>query len=77
MRKTNKTVDVEINGRKVARKMKPYISKNELSRLVLDNGIKLEGKKIKGVRSYSVKQKKDESTAELTLFMDLRVIKEK
>lgn len=55
MRKTNKTVDVEINGRKVARKMKPYISKNELSRLVLDNGIKLDGKKIKGVRSYSVK----------------------
>ena len=74
MRKTNKTVDVEINGRKVARKMKPYISKNELSRLVLDNGIKLDGKKIKGVGSYSVKQNKDEATAELTLFMDVRVI---
>lgn len=74
MRKTNKKVDVEINGRKVARKMKPYISKNELSRLVLDNGIKLDGKKIKGVRSYSVKQNKDEATAELTLFMDVRVI---
>ena len=74
MRKTNKKVDVEINGRKVARKMKPYISKNELSRLVLDNGIKLDGKKIKVVRSYSVKQNKDEATAELTLFMDVRVI---
>ncbi len=48
--------------------------KNELSRLVLDNGIKLDGKKIKGVRSYSVKQNKDEATAELTLFMDVRVI---
>lgn len=54
--------------------MKPYISKNELSRLVLDNGIKLDGKKIKGVRSYSVKQTEDEATAELTLFMDVRVI---
>lgn len=74
MRKTNKTVDVEINGKEVARKMKPYISKNELSRLVLDNGIKLDGKKIKGVRSYSVKQTEDEATAELTLFMDVRVI---
>lgn len=74
MRKTNKTVNVEIDGKEVARKIKPYISKNELSRLVLDNGIKLDGKKIKGVRSYSVKQNEDEATAELTLFMDVRII---
>lgn len=58
----------------IAKSIKPYISKNVLSKLVIDKGIKLDGKKIKGVRSYSVKQNEDEITAELTLSMDVIII---
>lgn len=53
---------------------KPTISTNKLHKLVLDNGIKLDEKEIKGVRSYSIKQDEDEMIAKLTLFMDVRII---
>lgn len=49
-------------------------SKEKLNKLVIDNGIKLDGKKIKGVRSYSVTQNESENVAELTLLMDVVII---
>lgn len=79
---------IEIDGKQIAKQLKfpdekpcrrnrddkPTISTNKLHKLVLDNGIKLDEKEIKGVRSYFIKQDEDEMTAKLTLFMDVRII---
>lgn len=70
---------IEIDGEQIAKQLKfpddkPTISTNKLHKLVLDNGIKLDEKEIKGVRSYSIKQDEDEMIAKLTLFMDVRII---
>lgn len=68
---------LKISDRKPCRRNrddKPTISTNKLHKLVLDNGIKLDEKEIKGVRSYSIKQDEDEMIAKLTLFMDVRII---
>lgn len=68
---------LKIQDRKPCRRNrddKPTISTNKLHKLVLDNGIKLDEKEIKGVRSYFIKQDEDEMTAKLTLFMDVRII---
>lgn len=76
---------IEIDGKQIAKQLKfpdrkpcrrnrddkPTISTNKL---VLDNGIKLDEKEIKGVRSYSIKQDEDEMIAKLTLYMDVRII---
>lgn len=79
---------IEIDGEQIAKQLKfpdrkpcgrnrddkPTISTNKLHKLVLDNGIKLDEKEIKGVRYYSIKQDEDEMIAKLTLFMDVRII---
>lgn len=68
---------IEIDGKQIAKQLKfpdrkpcrrnrddkPTISTNKLHKLVLDNGIKLDEKEIKGVRSYSIKQDEDEMAA--------------
>jgi len=78
---------IEIDGKQIAKQLKfpdekpcrrnrddkPTISTNKLHKLVLDNGIKLDEKEIKGVRSYAIKQDEDEMIAKLTLFMDVRI----
>lgn len=89
MRKIGEEEKVEIDGRQIAEQVMknlnrkpcrrkrdddPTISTNKLHKLVLDNGIKLDEKEIKGVRSYSIKQDEDEMIAKLTLFMDVRII---
>lgn len=89
VRKIGEEEKVEIDGRQIAEQVMknlnrkpcrrkrdddPTISTNKLHKLVLDNGIKLDEKEIKGVRSYSIKQDEDEMIAKLTLFMDVRII---
>ena len=60
--------------RKIKNRENPDSSIKHLSKLVIDDGIRIDDQTIKGVRSYSLKQKDGENIAELTLFMDVRII---
>lgn len=46
-----------------------------LNRLVIDNGIFLDDKKIKGVREYSVIHNEEDDLATLTLKMDVSILR--
>ena len=45
-----------------------------LNRLVIDNGIFLDDKKLKGVREYSVIHNEEDDLATLTLKMDVIIL---
>lgn len=45
-----------------------------LNRLVIDNGIFLDDKKLKGVREYSVIHNEEDNLATLTLKMDVTIL---
>ena len=46
-----------------------------LNRLVIDNGIFLDDKKLKGVREYSVIHNEEDDLAYLTLKMDVTILR--
>ena len=46
-----------------------------LNRLVIDNGIFLDDKKIEGVRGYSVNHNEGDNLATLTLKMDVAILR--
>lgn len=49
--------------------------KEILNRLVIDNGIFLDDKKIEGVREYSVNHNEEDNLATLTLKMDVTILR--
>lgn len=46
-----------------------------LNRLVIDNGIFLDDKKIEGVKEYSVNHNEEDNLATLTLKMDVTILR--